>query len=89
MLEKIKKDLRISHTKLDEDIEANIQACKLDLKRIGVNSKVEDDLILKAIKFYIRWQYNFENQADRYMTAYYNLASAMSLSGDYKLKGSE
>ncbi len=83
MLEQIKNDLRISHDKLDGDIQENVKACLLDLKRVGVpNVKTKDNnsLILKAVKLYCRWQYNFENQADRYMRHYEKLRNALSLS---------
>lgn len=83
-LEKVKKDLRISHSKLDEDIQDNIEACKLDLKRVGIDVNKSDVLLEKAIKLYIRWQYNFENQADRYRNAYESLRNALSLCEDYR-----
>lgn len=86
MIEKVKRDLRWSHSKLDEDISDNIEACKLDMKRVGIDPLKSDLLTEKAIKLYCRWQYNFENQADRYMNAYKSLRNAMSLSGDYKLE---
>lgn len=84
MIEKVKADLRISHDKLDLDITDNIEACKLDLKRVGIDIEKSDQLMEKAIKLYCRWQYNFENQADRYMTAYKQLRNALSLSSDYR-----
>lgn len=83
-LDKVKKDLRISHSKLDEDIKDNIEACRLDLKRIGIDVNKSDVLLEKAIKLYIRWQYNFENQADRYRNAYESLRNALSLCEDYR-----
>ncbi|MFM1602032.1 hypothetical protein ABGF26_02640 [Helcococcus ovis] len=86
MLKKIKKNLRIYHDELDEDITGDIEACKLDLKRVGINPDVQDDLIEKAIKLYCRWQFNFENQADRYANAYRMLRDSISLCLDYKKK---
>ena len=86
MIEKVRRDLRWSHLKLDEDISDNIEACKLDMKRVGIDPLKSDFLMEKAIKLYCRWQYNFENQADRYMNAYKSLRNAMSLSGGYKLE---
>lgn len=83
-LEKIKKDLRISHSKLDEDIQDNIDACKLDLKRVGIDVTKSDVLLEKSIKLFLRWQYNFENQADRYRNAYESLRNALSLCEDYR-----
>lgn len=85
LVEKVKRDLRISHSKLDEDIQDNIEACKLDMERVGINPLKSDLLMEKAIKLYCRWQYNFENQADRYMNAYQSLRNALSLCGDYNV----
>ena len=84
MLDKIKKSLRISHNKLDDDIESNIQACLLDLTIAGVNAKIEDELITQAVKLYCKWQYDFFGNADRFEKAYYNLKMSLALSGDYK-----
>lgn len=90
MLEKIKIDLRISHNKLDVNIQEDVDACIKDLERVGIvipyetDLSISDALIIKAIKLYLRWQYNFENQADRYMEAYKMLRNAISLSGDYQ-----
>ena len=84
MLEKVKIDLRISHSKLDDDILDNIKACNLDLKRVGIDPDNSDELVEKAIKLFLRWQYNFENQADRYMRAYQALRNSMSLCKEYR-----
>lgn len=83
MLDKIKKSLRISHNKLDDDIQSNIDACLLDLAIAGVNTIIVDELIMQAIKFYCKWQYDFCGNADRYEKAYYNLKMALALCGDY------
>ena len=83
MLEKIKQALRISHSKLDEDIQENIDACLLDLAIAGVNTSVEDELMTQAVKLYCKWQYDFCGNADRFEKAYYNLKMALALSGDY------
>lgn len=88
MLEQVKKDLRISHDKLDTDIQENIEACKLDMQRVGIDTTRMDALMTKAVKLYLRWQYNYENQADRYGYAYQQLRNALSLSKKYK-KGRE
>lgn len=86
MKEKIKKNLRITHSKLDEDVEDCISACFSDLKRVGlknVEDKKTDPLILQCLKLYSRWQFNFENQAERYRLSYENLRNALSLNKDY------
>ena len=55
MLDKIKLALRISHTALDADIEADIAAASADLKVCGVVHAAEDDpLIFNAVKLYCK-----------------------------------
>jgi hypothetical protein len=54
-LEKIKLAIRRSHNKLDEDLQADIDACLADLRVVGVVHAAEDDpLIFNAIKLYCR-----------------------------------
>ena len=58
MLDKIKVALRISHDKLDEDIQADIDACLADLEVCGVvHAGTDDALILSAVKLYCRANY--------------------------------
>lgn len=84
MLEKIKLSLRISHTLLDDDIERNINACLLDLKRVGINNTdLTNPLIFKAVELYCKWNYDFCNKGERYEKAYMNLINSLSLCGDY------
>lgn len=57
-LEKIKQALRTSHSKLDGDIQADIDACLADLQMVGVRYKGEEDpLIFNAIKLWCRALY--------------------------------
>ena len=84
MLEKVKLDLRFTHSKLDSDIQDNINACLADLRRVGVATIDElDPHIIKCVKLYCRWQYNFEDQADRYRDAYKALRNGLSLHTGY------
>ena len=54
-LEKIKQGIRRSHSKLDDDLQADIDACLADLRAAGVLYKGEEDpLIFSAIKNYCR-----------------------------------
>lgn len=57
MLEKIKLAVRISHDKLDEDIKADIEACKADLEMHGVTVIESDPLICNAVKLYCKAAY--------------------------------
>lgn len=55
LLTRIKLSLRISHSKLDEDIQADIDACLADLHGCGVVYAPDDDpLIFNAVKLYCR-----------------------------------
>ena len=86
LFEKIKKGLRISHSALDDEISLNIDTAKLDLQLAGEKLEENDALIIKAITLYCRWQFDYDNQADRYELAYTALKIALSLSGDYNAK---
>ena len=87
LFEKIKKGLRISHSALDDEISLNIDTAKLDLQLAGVEKLDDNDaLIIKAMTLYCRWQFDYDNQADRYELAYTALKIALSLSGDYNAK---
>ena len=79
----VKTDLRITHDRLDQDIEATIAAAKLDLGLTGIRTEKEDALLEKAIKIYCRWQYDFCGKGEQYARAYAALRDAMSLCGDY------
>lgn len=86
MLEKIKTNLRISHGKLDGEIQDMILACAKDLETLGVqNTDEENPLILTATKLYCRWHYNYENEGERYKKAYEDLKNALSMNGDYNV----
>lgn len=84
MLNVVKQSLRIKHSKLDDDIQDDINACQQNLNMAGIIWKEDDALIRQAVKLYCRWQYNFEGEANRYKEAYDSLKVALALSGDYR-----
>lgn len=86
MVEKIKHSLRIGNDSINSDIQEHIDACKLDLKRVGVK-KIEDTdaLIIQAMKLYVKWHLNFEDEADRYQNAYEMLRNSLAMCGDYNV----
>lgn len=54
-LTKIKQAIRRSHNKLDEDLQADIDACLADLRSVGVIYADETDpLIYNAIKLWCK-----------------------------------
>lgn len=86
MLEKVKLSLRISHNALDAEIQDCINACFMDMQRVGVKlpeNLVSDALICQAVKLYARWHFDYEQKAERYHLAYDSLRDSLSLDGDY------
>ena len=88
MLEKIKLSMRIFHNAIDSDIQSNIDACLLDLQRVGIHGSIavntsEDALIVKATELYCKWQNDFNAKGDQHRQAYENLRDAMSLCEKY------
>lgn len=88
MLETIKLSMRIFHTMLDSDITNNIDACMLDLKRVGVSARCaiaesQDPLIVKAAEMYCKWQCDHNGKGDQFQKAYENLRDALSLCDTY------
>lgn len=88
MLEKIKLSMRIFHNVLDHDIKLNIDACMLDLQRVGVNEKYAvvtstDALICKSAELFCKWQNDFNSKGDQYQKAYEKLRDAISLCDTY------
>lgn len=85
MLEKIKLSLRISHNKLDEDIQADIDACLADLRVCGVVYAPESDpLMLNAVKLWCRAAYTDDTtKAAEYLKRYESLKSCLMMAEGY------
>ena len=87
MLEKVKLALRYVDDMLNPEITDIIEAAKLDLKRVGVvvpDDETEIDAQMEvAIILYARWQFDFENDGNRYKAMYYDKRSDLALCGDY------
>lgn len=83
MLGSIKSALRISHDKLNTDIQNNIDSALLDLRRVGVNDKKEDKLVMKAVELYCKWQYDYQGKGEQYGKNYEKLRDSLSMAGDY------
>lgn len=85
----IKLALRISHDKLDEDIESEIEACRADLKNHGIVYATDSDpLILNAIKLWARSVYTTDAaKAAEYLDRYKALRDSLKLAEGYGWKG--
>ena len=82
---KIKTALRISHTKLDEDIQADIDACLMDLEVCGVVfAPTSDPLIFNAVKLWCRSLYtDDQDKAAAYMGRYEKLKACLMMAEGY------
>ena len=94
LLQKIKTSLRISHDKLDSDVQDTIDACLADLRLCGVKetkldpAKDLDPLILNAVKLYCRKEYTDDPvKAARYQEGYDSLKACLKMAEGYGYEG--
>lgn len=82
---KIKQALRISHSVLDDDIAADVDACLADLSVCGVVLPQESDpLIYKAIKLYCLAGYTDDtDKAAAYLDRYEKLKACLMMAEGY------
>lgn len=87
-LEKIKLSIRISHSKLDADVQADIEACMADLRLCGVIYANESDpLIFNAIKLWCRSLYTEDTgKGAEYLQRYNALKSCLMMAEGYGWK---
>ena len=87
MLAACRSALRITSTDYDDEISTLIAASKADLVRGGVlaDSALDTDpLVRTAVICYVKGMFGLDNdEADRYMTAYQSMLSALKCSSDY------
>ena len=84
-LAKIKQAIRTSHSKLDEDIQADIDACLADLKVCGIiHAGVDDPLIFNAIKLYCKSLYTDDTaKGAEYLRRYESLKASLRMAEGY------
>ena len=84
-LTKIKQSLRTSHNKLDDDIQADIDACLADLRLVGVTYADETDpLIYNAIKLWCRSLYTDDTaKGAEYLKRYEALKASLMMAEGY------
>lgn len=90
-LDKIKLSLRTSHDKLDDDIQADIDACLADLRVAGVTHSNEGDpLIFNAIKLYCKSLYTEDVvKAAAYAERYKALKACLMMAEGYGWEDSD
>lgn len=87
-LTRIKLSLRISHSVLDEDIQADIEACLADLKAARIiNPDDTDPLIFNAIKLWCKASYTDDpTKSALYMQRYESLRGCLQMAEGYGWK---
>lgn len=80
----IKTSLRISHSKLDNEIGRDIEAAKLELERVGVNEAVINggsELIDYAVETYVMYRQALRGKeielADGYLRSFEHQANSI------------
>lgn len=93
LLPKIKTALRVSHTALDEDIQADIDACLADLEMCGVvidHAMTPDPLIVNAVKLFCRATYTDDPvKGAEYMRRYEALKGSLMMAKGYGWEGED
>ena len=98
MLDKVKNALRVKTAAFDDEIQDLIDACKADLRLVGVNvpedtpaegkeAAAGDPLITRAIVRYAKANFGYSEDSEEYRAAYDYLKCSLSLAGDYHALG--
>lgn len=84
-LNKIKQAIRRTHDKLDEDLQADIDACMADLRSVGIVYADETDpLIFNAIKLWCRsLDTDDTGKATEYLRRYEALKASLMMAEGY------
>ena len=82
--------LRITTETRDEEIRQVIDACLIDLSNAGVVSLDTDDAaVQQCLKLYLKSQFGYDANAEKFNEAYEHLKKALALSGDYNTPESD
>lgn len=99
MLDKVKNALRIKTNAFDDEVQGLIDACKADLRLVGVTVPADvppgegeqplpgDPLIIRAILLYAKANFGYSEDSEKYRAAYDYLKCSLSLAGDYHALG--
>jgi len=89
LLDAVKQSMRVTHSQLDTDFEAKINAALAEMKRVGIDVPAEVDvdtdfLIVTGCELYVKWMDNYEDRGDIYQKSFEQLRDAISMSSGYK-----
>lgn len=85
IVSRIKLAVRISHAKLDEDVNADIEACLADMRLKGiVYPEPSDPIIFSAIKLYCRASFTDDTaKSAEYLRRYEALRDSLATTEGY------
>lgn len=86
LTDKMRAAIRTSSKNKDitEEIEDCIAACKKDLQDVGVKRLDETDpLIIRAITLYVKAEFGFNENAEKFHNSYESLKTHLSMSSEY------
>jgi len=84
ILPEAKRWLRRTSNSLDSEVEQTVAACLMDLSVVGVkNIDAEDPLIQQAAKMYLKANFGYDDNAERWQLFYDNLKRFLSSSSAY------
>lgn len=86
MLTAIKNALHLTDDDMDDEIEGDIASALEDMRRVGVTAAVAESdspLILKCVELYVKWQYGYMGQPERFQSHYERLRDSLSQGSDY------
>lgn len=84
LLPEAKLWIRRSTSSLDIEVEQTVAACLMDLSVVGVkNIDAEDPLIQQAAKLYLKANFGYDENAEKWQRAYDKVKDFLSSSGAY------
>ncbi len=82
--EQVRKKMRISHSRMDDDIASNIEAARLDMGRVGIDPEADDALVDKAVELYCKAQFDYLGKGEQFLKNYEGLRDSISMAEGYK-----
>lgn len=84
LLQDLMDAVRVKSAKAKTEIEGLTEACQTDLNIKGIYvDDFTDPLAKQALRLYVKANYGYDDNVERFGESYDSLTKAMALSGDY------